>query len=625
MFARMLIAGFTFGAVLHLLLLVLSQRASRRLDKLFFWLFGALFLWHAGNLLALTLESFSGRHTAILIVAARAFAFSGLALLSPLLVNVHLEYAGETGALPHASLRQYGWLFFAPLVFAPLGVHAAAVARGIPTGPWTTSFIIYFALALAAGAWLNVLLARRASGNVQVLHGALAVTFAALAAACVYTFVVARPEPNLQLVQYLLMLSSIVPSGVVGYWIFRFNFFDPGIQRMVAVAMLATGGLLVYAAGISRLGLVLERGGYLPSHVTEAVLIFCLVALVDPVTRRVRVWITRRLSSELAKLETLHEMLLSEALRAQPAELCLFAGERISQFFGFPVQVASGGEVRPEAGRSLNLREAGMLRVLDSYVAEALERSRLIAERLSLQQELNERERMAALGEMTAFIAHRIKNPLSAISTLVQLIGEQAPAAAEHCRVVRGEIRRLNTAVSDLLRYTARENPDARAGNPRVEAGAALQEAATLFDAEARNKQARIECNVEPGLLLPMSRDQLHDLLTLLLGNAVEAAPPGSSITVSCRRVTASSVSGRPSERIVLAVEDQGPGVPAEHRQKIFDPFFTLKPGGTGLGLALAQRRAREAGAEIRCVSPARDGRGARFEVSFGMIERLSD
>ncbi len=625
MFARMLIAGFTFGAILHLLLLVLSQRASRRLDRLFFWLFGALFLWHAGNLLALTLESFQGRHTAILIVAARAFAFSGLALLSPLLLNVHLEYAAETGALPHSSLRRYGWLFFVPLVFAPLGVHAAAVARGIPTGTWTTSFIIYFALALAASAWLNVRLARRASGNFQMLHGALAVTFAALAAACVYTFVVARPEPDLVLIQYLLMLSSIVPSAVVGYWIFRFNFFDPGIQRMVAVAMLATGGLLVYAAGISRLGLALERAGYLPSHVTEAVLIFCLVALVDPVTRRVRAWITRRLSSELAKLETLREALLNEALRAQPAELCLFAGERISGFFAFPVDVQADGEVRPGAGRSLQLREAGMLRVLGSYVAEALERSRLIAERMHLQQELNEREKMAALGEMTAFIAHRIKNPLSAIATLVQLIGEQAPAAAEHCAVVRGEIRRLTTAVSDLLRYTAKGNPDTRAADQNVEAAPALQEAAALFDAEARNKQARIECDVEPGILLPMSRDQLHDLLTSLLGNAVEAAPPGSLITVSCRRVAGASVSGRPAEHIELAVEDEGPGVPPEHRDKIFDPFFTLKPGGTGLGLALARRRAREAGAEIRCTSPARDGRGARFEVSFGKIERLSD
>lgn len=645
MLARMLTVGFAVGAVLHLLLLALAQRTSRRIDRLFLWLFGSLFLWHAGNLLALTLASFQGEHRAILVTLARALAFSGLALLPPLLAGVHIEYAAEAGALRYPALRRYGWLFFLPLLFAPLGVRAAAKATGVPSGPWTAGFIVYFALTLAVAAWINLRLAQRASRHFRVLHGALATTFAALAAACIYTFLLARPEPNLELVEYLLMLSSIVPSGVVGYWVFRFNFFDPGVQRMVAVAMLAAGGLLVYAAGISRLSAALERAGYLPSLVTEALFIFCMVALVDPVTRRVRVWMTRWVSVELSRLEALRDTLLNEAVRTQPAALCRLAAERIGAFFGFPVEVSEQGEVTPHAGRLLQLREAGSVRVLASYTAEALERCRLVAERIRLERELAEREKLAALGEMTAFIAHRIKNPLSAISTLAQLIGEQAPETAEHCAVIRGEIRRLSTAVSDLLRYTAPESPTdghepdmaeaelrkgvRGAGRAResVDAAGALQEAAALFSHEAENKQVRIECQVETGVSLPIAADRLHDLLTSLLGNAVEAAPPGSRITVSCgfRAATGARPGGREgavrSDRqcLELAVEDEGPGVAAEHREKIFNPFFTLKPGGTGLGLALAQRRVREAGAEIRCISPASHGRGARFEVTFGI------
>ncbi len=430
------------------------------------------------------------------------------------------------------------------------------------------------------------------------------------------------------------MLSSIVPSTLVGYWMFRFNFLEARAQRGVGLAALGVLGLLAYALVIERAAGALEHAGYLPSAVTEAALIFLLVILVEPVWRAGRRWTSRRVSAELARVQALHSELLARALASPPEEVRAFAEEKISQFIGFRVRIGPEGQLELQSTRELRFRELGSLRLLAAHVTEALERSRALAVRLRLEHELAEREKMATLGEMVAFIAHRLKNPLSAIHTLVQVIAERSPQAAEQCEVIRGEIRRLNTAVRDLLRFTQPSEvapeggraPAPAVGNgERVTAREALEEAVALFRAEAEKKGVRLECSADPGLALPIRRDWLHDLLTSLLGNALEAAPPGSRVLVSCQRHrppgACHETEGMPGNKarptIMLAVEDEGPGVPEQYRERIFDPFFTLKPGGTGLGLALARRRAQQVGALIRCISPARDGRGARFEVIF--------
>jgi signal transduction histidine kinase len=600
-------AGFAAGMLLHLVLLILvaARPSPRRLDRVFFLLFAALFAWHTGNLLQLSIASFQGAHRLVLLRFARMLAFSGLAALPALLVDVHAEYA-------RLARRRALWLFYVPLALGGWGIWSAAKKIAIPTGPWTAGFIVYFAAALAVAGLINLRLARRAAGHLRAFHWTLAIVFWALALACVYAFLVAPAAPALQAAQSLLMLSSIIPSALVGYWMFRFNFLEAAAQRTVGLAALGLLGLLAYALVIERLARRLEQAGFVPSAVTEAVLVFFLVVLVEPVWRRIRRWMAERVSMELLRLEAINAELQTRALAASPEEVRALAQQCISEFLGFPVAVGPQGELQPGAGRELKFREVGTLRVLEANTAEALARARLLAERLHIEHELAEREKMAALGEMTAFIAHRLKNPLSAINTLVQLISERSPEAAEACRVIRGEVRRLSSAVSDLLRFTRPDEP--RSGEPAesVAAAEALEEAVRLFAADAAGKQVALEWRAEGDLRLPVPRDWLHDILTSLLGNALDAAPAGSHVLVSCQWDTASNGS-----QIILAVEDAGPGVSPEHLEKIFDPFFTLKPGGTGLGLALARRRARQAGGDIRCISPVREGRGARFEVKF--------
>jgi signal transduction histidine kinase len=163
--------------------------------------------------------------------------------------------------------------------------------------------------------------------------------------------------------------------------------------------------------------------------------------------------------------------------------------------------------------------------------------------------------------------------------------------------VIRGEIKRLSDSVNDLLLFTTPSTPAAGSTSSR----AALEEARTLFAADAQRRGVQLAVEADD-VMLPIASAPLHDILVSLLGNALDAAKSSVRITYSGG---------------VLAVEDDGPGVTDGLDQKIFDPFFTLKPGGTGLGLALARRRAREAGGDIRCVRSGPNGTGARFEVTF--------
>jgi two-component system sensor histidine kinase FlrB len=105
--------------------------------------------------------------------------------------------------------------------------------------------------------------------------------------------------------------------------------------------------------------------------------------------------------------------------------------------------------------------------------------------------------------------------------------------------------------------------------------------------------------------------EAVSDIVSNLVVNALEATPPGGRVIV---RIVADSM---PAGIVALQVEDQGRGVAATIQEKIFQPFFTTRPGGTGLGLAIVKRRAEEVGGAVECVSPLDANGGARFVVRF--------
>lgn len=221
-----------------------------------------------------------------------------------------------------------------------------------------------------------------------------------------------------------------------------------------------------------------------------------------------------------------------------------------------------------------------------------------------LQAELKFRENLAAMGEVSARIAHEIRNPLAAISASAQLLRERSPEpdAQQLMGVIVGEAERLSAILGDFLRYT---RPEAIHPEPG-DLAALVRETAALAAAQS-GARIRAESPARP-LVGAFDPARLRQVLWNLISNARKAAPPDGEILLEL------VLEG---DRAVLAVEDDGPGVPPEKREKIFTPLFRDFSEGSGLGLAIARKIAEGHGGTLELRPPRRAPRGARFELAL--------
>jgi signal transduction histidine kinase len=226
------------------------------------------------------------------------------------------------------------------------------------------------------------------------------------------------------------------------------------------------------------------------------------------------------------------------------------------------------------------------------------------------QQALVRSEKLAGVGRMAAGVAHEVGNPLAAILGYVEtLLGETEarpidPALRRDVlERVRAETERIHRIIQELLEYA---RPAADDAVEAVDVARVAAAAVSLVRAQARGQRARIDVDVPP-LRARASAGRLTQVLVNLLLNAADATDGGGHI-----RVEAAAKDGR----VVIAVEDDGPGVAPEHRARLFEPFFSTKdPGkGTGLGLSVSLAIVERWGGTVRLADRAR---GARFEVEL--------
>jgi two-component system sensor histidine kinase HydH len=218
---------------------------------------------------------------------------------------------------------------------------------------------------------------------------------------------------------------------------------------------------------------------------------------------------------------------------------------------------------------------------------------------------LAQSEKLAALGQLAAAIAHEVRNPLAVIRSAAQNLGDAVPAgddAAQRASTfITAEIDRLNNVVSSLLAF---------ARPLHVQPGAVavrelLDRALLLARDDLAAKQVRVQRS-EAADLPPVNVDPdlMSQVLLGLLANATEAVPPGGEVTLQARPVDGA---------VEIDVADSGPGVPVELRERIFEPFFTTRPKGTGLGLAIARQIVEAHVGKIEVGD--RMGGGARFTL----------
>ncbi len=262
-------------------------------------------------------------------------------------------------------------------------------------------------------------------------------------------------------------------------------------------------------------------------------------------------------------------------------------------------------------GATFSEEDEQVLQGFTDQLALVLDGAELLARAVAVERSLAHSEKLAAIGELAARVAHEIRNPVTAARSLAQQMARDpmSPLNAEHAALILGELERVERQVAALLRFARREEfhfePTDLAELTRT----------TLAGMRSRLDAAGIAVAVDASehTVVRGDREKLRQVLINLIENALDAlrdAHGAKRLALAVERVNGS---GR------LRVQDNGPSVPADIVPRLFEPFFSLKPHGTGLGLAIAKRTVEAHGGHID--ASAAGDRGLTLCIDLPLID----
>ena len=270
---------------------------------------------------------------------------------------------------------------------------------------------------------------------------------------------------------------------------------------------------------------------------------------------------------------------------------CLFAGNRrIPLGISASHIVTEDGEI---LGRALIMRDLGEIR--------------------RLQSELRRRDRLVALGNMAAGIAHEVRNPLSAIKGLARFFMETVQAGSEEARmaeIMTGEVLRLDKVVGDLLDFA---RPDVL-NLTDMKLDELVERAGSMVRADMESRSIAFKVDLPaPPPVVRLDRDRMTQVLLNLFLNAVQAMPDGGTLRVEGHME---------GTDLALTIADTGCGIPEGRLGDIFSPYFTTKAKGTGLGLSIVHKIVEAHDGTIEVSSTT--GVGTTFRLRFPLAGELS-
>jgi signal transduction histidine kinase len=565
------LVAFVLGAALYTFLSVLFARKNRvALAALI-----AAAVWNAAGAVAIFHRAVAGRENALLLAIVAQVSTAALALIPPLVLHAAFQWAGlRTRAVLLAYLS-------IPLIW------------------WTPWFAIAFALAAAVCLW----------GARQRERRRFLTAFAAA----------------LIVVPFTAPLGALAPALVLIWFIYRYNQFGLFISPRLGFALQMGVVFALYLLLVRRLAGFAQEEFEAFGPLVELALIFAAAMIWLPLYG----WMSRFLSRRATLYATFSRRIIDDAARILDLEKRVqFLAEEVGRAFrlrrvlliyeGDPQLAGRYGPPGDEDPAAFNYRfplryedrgagtllidtsprlylaeDEPVLLALSAQISHSLETGRLINERIGL-------ERLATLGRAAATLAHEVKNPLSSIKTLTQLLREDPDVEARYSRdlgFIVSEADRLNRTVEQLLSFT-------RAAPPLEDEVNVSELLAGLLP-----RERALERSIEPELLLRRaSSEALRQVVLNLVLNAIEASPPGAPVALVARAA---------SGRIVISVTDRGLGIPPDIRDRIFEPFFTTRQKGTGLGLAIVRKNVQQMRGSIEIESPVADGRGARVTITL--------
>ncbi|KAB7704739.1 transporter substrate-binding domain-containing protein [Bacillus aerolatus] len=222
-----------------------------------------------------------------------------------------------------------------------------------------------------------------------------------------------------------------------------------------------------------------------------------------------------------------------------------------------------------------------------------------------LEKKLATQEKMRALGQLVAGVAHEIRNPLTSMKTFIDLLPrkyEDPEFRQELIKYVPEALRRMNTIVESLLDYSRPKLPQKK----RLEASSFIQSVTAIIEPTVKKKSVHLRLEVEPGLKLICDPDQLKQVMLNLLLNALD-----SMETTMKKQLIIKA--GKREDRAVIKFVDTGAGMEKEDVSHIFEPFYTTKPHGVGLGLTLCYQWIKENNGDMQIETVK--GKGTTFTV----------
>ena len=462
--------------------------------------------------------------------------------------------------------------------------------------------------------------------------------------------------------QTIANLGSLLPTALLAYSIYRHRYLELVIKESLVLATFAAVVLIFYLYGIRSIGELLTAEFGLRSGVIESFLILGLVLIAAPLRR----WIEKRFFKIFEREATLYRDVVarintdSRQYKRLP-DLLHFIEEKTVQNLGVRRVKLLVNDTKNENGFDENFVESVLklsseqswmpiedndllksqkydlafplrrenrvvglllvdaprealtddvrtiLEILAGQVAIAIDECRLVEENLKLERKVARSERLTALGQMAATVAHEIKNPLSAIKSIAQVMREDEKVKQEYERdlsLIVGETDRLSRTVTQLLSF-AKSSPETLSINLKD----LIQTIIALYSADAAQSKIVIESKIQNDEITLDSKQNaaVRDALSNLVLNAIQASKEGDKVLVEVRFE---------NEKLIIAVEDNGKGIVEDLREKIWEPFFTTRQRGTGLGLAIVRKRIEEIGGTTILTTP-KELKGARFEIQL--------
>jgi len=642
--------SLTAGTLVYLFLLalILGHRRPRLFERLLFFLMLALFLLYSGGLLEINAAMQYGSPPEGTRWFAKLLAALAMSVLLPLIWHAHVEYVQT---VQQARVRRVMWVCVVAVYLIALAQVLGVAIVGSKVGRGFGAALVEFETSGPLNDWLMCAVSaaalqlwavrlERSPTARRLGYWLFAVSIFLSGVLILREFYEKGPAFFSDSLATATLVGAVFPGALLIYYAFKHNFLDYGAQRNLVYALSAMVLALLYLALVRRVSGWLEP--VLPPEATASVLLFVLIFLFEPLERAIGPVLHRQLAERMERVQRLTSQLQQQARQGKLAQLVASAETRIREEFGLAaVRISIPRDVAWKAlqapgglGHTAQMRlmkdgeQIGVLEAATTgsyltgetsaaleFLAEQLpgmvDSARLIEDKLRLERELAERERMAVLGQMAASVSHNLRNPLSSMKTVlqVQLENPDLPLDVRRdCTLIVGEIDRMSAKLTQLLHYA---KPTVH--GERVAAVAVAAQTAWLFgrDAERRNVRLELEKPTHE-IMAQASEEALSEVLSNLIVNAMEAQPDGGRVRISV---------GRYDGRLDIVVDDDGPGISQELRAKIFQPYFTTKATGTGLGLSIVARRIEELGGTLAVESPLRQGKGTRFHLTLLLAE----